>query len=203
MRSKSLIFSILLLLSCAVVSAQPIVDLALEIAIEPEGPLEPGTVGTMTFTFTNLGPDPPPASGLWNIEAYSQHPFDLEYGSDIVMVDTSTNENCWFSSDLTDSDPLYLYFWFILLNDTFPPGSSQTCETAFYINPDVPGSFELNWISYLGATDPDPTNNNIATPFIIAAPAAIPTLSQAGLVLLAFVLLSMGLILMNRQRRPH
>ncbi len=208
MKYAHLITTFLLLASCVVAHAQPEVDLALDIVVEPPGVVEPGAAGTMTLTVTNLGPDSPPASpGYLGLQIFSERPFDFVDGPDIDMFDISEDFTCWYTRDLVDLPPgvpLRISFLYIFRVDTFPLGTSYTCELQYFVNPSATESFEVLWESSLsGVTDPNPANNDVTIPFIIAGAPTIPTLSEVGLGVLTLVLLVAGLGIMNRRRTAH
>jgi uncharacterized repeat protein (TIGR01451 family) len=76
------------------------------------------------------------------------------------------------------------------------PGAQA--EIVLRARPMTPGSFFNTATASLDQTDPTPPNNTATAPLEVVGSAVIPTVSTAGLLVIAFLVAAVGVLLLRR-----
>lgn len=195
--------AMLLFLGAAVAQAQE-ADLALEVLMEPShGVTPPGSSGMLTFTVTNLGPDP--SGGLANrirIESGTERALDVDGFDPPVTIEPAGGSSCEVSRFLGEPvppEPNVLVSYHVSFPGPLDPGESMVCDVTFSVSPNLRQDIGMLWGTFGGTFDPDSFNDLVFTPFRLPV-TAIPTLSQYSLVVFAMALMAAAFFLRRRQR---
>jgi hypothetical protein len=199
-RSFWLGVGLLLMLGFSVQAQGPLVDLALEAAVEPPGITPPDSWGTLTLTVTNLGPDVAGASPS-SVGIFSNR---FEYVEGVgAMIEFFNDSDCFFQRTVLEGIPgsdLIEIEFSLFMSDPLLPGETASCRARFYINPAAQGTIVNTWfVSPLLFEDPDPSNDTVSL-FFQVSPDVIPTLSGIGLASLILGLVVSFLFIVRRRR---
>jgi len=176
----------------AIASTQ-IADLGVTFTVKPGTFLPPNSIGTVTVTVTNNGPDPVPAfvvhSSIW------------EDGKQILLFATPETQ-CDFGYGYYDG-PTLLVFAALGFQSSLPAGAQESCTLGISTYPQATGQYEMyfNVAAYAGGpTDPNTANNQSSSVTLFLSPMSVPALNAFGLLL---AMLSMVLVAALRLKRPQ
>lgn len=170
---------------------RPQVDLSVSIASSPQ-PFVPDGIITATMTVRNDGPETAGATlpGQNAIIVY-------EKGYDVTtqpppywMFEPATG--C--SNYAEESEPIFpgphLFLGYSYWFGPIAPGESRTCTYRLQLDPSTRRSFATYWtVRTPNDEDINPTNDRFDYTFVAGAPAPVPALSAAGLLMLLAALL--------------
>lgn len=190
MSMRSRLHAALLALLCLAAfccQAQPtrIADLSLKVELEPDLPLQPGTTATLTFRFTNSGPDDLPAVGAGS-SGYEHLDFEV-----ISLFPTPPSICQMYFDDLPGPPGQPSYLVATVFAGPVGAGETKVCTVALRIAPTASGSMPLEFYATDGQAfldDPVRANNRVALALgfggLNAAPITVPTDSPYFLFLL-------------------
>jgi len=187
-RIRTGLFALALMGCFPVLAQQPVADIGIEVSVEPDGVMPPGTEGAFSIVITNFGPDTGAGTFRWN-------PTDNGAGFGYPPLEfTGTRTGpCRVSSF---GQPLPGdNFGFQIARD-IPSGESRTCTYGFR----VPETTILRQVARWSVAaldgliildDPNEANNVADVLLIFAeppAPVSVPATSAWAAILLALLL---------------
>jgi len=179
-------------LPSAVLAAGPIADLSITASITPGTFLPPGSVGSVTITITNNGPDP-----ATDVVALSSQ-FLIGNGEQILLYQAQQSKCAVYydSLDVPPGQPIPTFALLMFTGQTIPLGGSITCTVGISTYADATGTYMLNFRAVndvAGWTDPDESNNETPDMALSVSPVGVPILSSFGLYLIIGLTMLFGI----------
>ena len=171
----------------AQVTGLPVSDLSLSIALDPPEPVVAGTLGQITFTFSNAGPDAVRPIAISFVLGESV----VFFGGGVCPV--AVNDITGLPPNPTE------YIYALGTPGPLPPGQSFSCTAGYFVDSALTSVVEVTWetrASNFQGTDPDTSNNFVTTSFGIA-PLAVPATSLGALIALILMTVLITLIRMD------
>jgi len=174
------------------VTGGPIADLGITASITPGTFLPPGSIGSVTVTITNNGPDP-----ATDVVAVSSQ-FLFGKGEQILLFQTQQSQCTVYydSLDAPPGQPIPTFALLMFTGQTIPPGGSITCTVGISTYADATGTYMLNFRAVndvAGWTDPDESNNETPDMALSVSPVGVPILSSFGLYLIIGLTMLFGI----------
>lgn len=183
------------------VGAQPIADLEVVVTKSLPSVTPPGSTGTFAYRLTNLGPA--------RAGGFDDSKYTISVGVDGIIVNDGIGPEVVLSNasgpicfllqgyiDPIPGDPLQIVYTHAF--QPMAPGQSVTCEVRYFVSNYIGGDRDIEWSAFSSLDDdPNPANDGFILKFRLA-PEPIPTLSHAGLAVLAASLFASFLLVWPR-----
>lgn len=177
----------------------PVADLGITMTVEPGARLPPGSIGSVTITITNYGPD-----AATDIVAVSSQ-FVVGKNEQILLYQTQQSQCTVFdeSLDTPPGEPIPTFAILTFPGQTVLPGSSISCTIGISTYADATGTYSLDFRvlnDVVGWSDPNPSNNQTSSIYLTVSPVTVPALGILDLALLAGVIALFGTMHVTTRR---
>ena len=157
-------------------------DLGVSFTVQPSTFPLPNSVGSVTVTVTNYGPD--------TVSAVGVHSSNWEDGKQILLFRTPDTQ-CDFGYGFYDGPTPLVYAGLLFNSAPLPPGAQESCTVGITVYQNATGQYPLYFTVSpyeLGVVDPNPRNNQSPTVTLFLSPIAVPALTTFALVLMAVLI---------------